>query len=204
MANPFETVILKLRDMGFFSFLLPYMLMAAIFYGALRKSQIFGDPDRNVFVNGIIALVAAFMVIAYPIIVGVDIETGLATFFFHTLVTTIVVVVILIVAGMFMPPNLSEQLATHLKGKSAAIALIMGLIVGGALIVSSGLINVLFPDFSLGGFGGLGSISFELSDDLVAAAFAAVLMIGSIFAIIYAGRGSAGNSGTSGSTQKPS
>jgi len=80
MANPFETVILNMRETGMFQFMLPFMLSSAIFYGLLRKSQIFGDPARSVTVNAVVALVASFMIWASPIILGIDIETRLASF----------------------------------------------------------------------------------------------------------------------------
>ena len=58
MSDLFVDVIKKLQDIGAFNFLFPYILTSAIFYGLLRKSQIFGKPDENVAVNGVIAIVA--------------------------------------------------------------------------------------------------------------------------------------------------
>ena len=92
-------------------FLLPFTLTSAIFYGALRKSQIFGEPEKNVAVNGVVSLVASMMVWAAPIILGIDIQTSLATFFVQGLFATLVIMVGLVIVGMFAPPDLSKTLS---------------------------------------------------------------------------------------------
>ena len=86
MTSPFDTAIQKMAELGLFKFLFPFMLTAAVFYGLLRKSQIFGDSEKNVAVNAIVALVAGFMVWSYPIIAGIDITLQLANFFMEGLV----------------------------------------------------------------------------------------------------------------------
>ncbi len=146
MASPFETVITRLQDIGAFQFLFPFMLTAAVFYGLIRKSHIFGKPEENVAVNAVVALVAAFMVWAYPILAGVDIETQLSTFFFNAAVSILTIVVGLMVAGLFFPPNLAEEIGKRLKGgKSLGAILVFGILIGGGILFSSGLITVFFP-----------------------------------------------------------
>ena len=61
MTTPLEIVLINLEKMGFFAFL-PFILTAAIFYGLLRRSKLFGEPEKNIVVNAVISLVAAFMV----------------------------------------------------------------------------------------------------------------------------------------------
>ena len=129
MANPFETVILRLNQLGFFQFLLPFILTSAIFYGALRKSQIFGESERNIAVNAVVALVASLMVWSAPIILGIDIQTKLATFFVQGMSATLVTMVSLIVVGMFAGPNLGSELKEKLGSKYLGLALVLGLIV---------------------------------------------------------------------------
>jgi ABC-type nickel/cobalt efflux system permease component RcnA len=109
VANAFETVILKMRDLGMFQFLLPFMLTATIFYGLLRKSKIFGEEFRAITVNAVVALVAAFMVWAAPIILGVNIETGLAAFFLQGMSATLILLVGLMMTSMFFPPDLAAE-----------------------------------------------------------------------------------------------
>ncbi len=146
MASPFEIVITRLRDIGAFQFLFPFMITAAVFYGLIRKSQIFGKPEENVAVNAVVALTAAFMVWAYPILVGVDIEKQLSTFFFNASVSILTMVVGVMIAGIFFKPDLAGQLSEKFKtGKLFGIILLFGILVGGAVVFSSGLITVFLP-----------------------------------------------------------
>lgn len=147
MVTPFETAILKMKELGLFQFFFPFMLSAAIFYGLLRKSQLFGDPARNVAINAVVALVAAFMVWSYPILAGVSVETELANFFTQGMSATLIILIGLLISSMFFKPNLAEQLSTFFpKGsKIWSVVLIAGLLIGGGILISSGLINVFFP-----------------------------------------------------------
>lgn len=148
MPDVFTAVIERLREIGAFNFLFPYMLTSAIFYGLLRKSQVFGKPEENVAVNATIALIASFMVWAYPIISGIDIETQLSYFFTQGAVVTLVFMVSLMIAGMFLPPNLPEHLAKGLfQGNKAAGIILVGVFFGFLIVMTSGLWGaVLGPD----------------------------------------------------------
>lgn len=144
MPDIFTAVIQKLQQIGAFNFLFPYILTAAIFYGLLRKSQIFGKPDENVAVNGIIAIVAALMVLAYPILSGVSIEGFLPPFFAQGLVVTLVFMIALMIMGMFLPPDLPTVLSANLlQGNKMGAMLIVGILFGFLILFLSGLGNVL-------------------------------------------------------------
>ncbi len=144
MADLFTAVIEKLQQIGAFNFLFPYILTAAIFYGLLRKSQIFGKPDENVAVNGIVAIVVALMVLAYPILSGVSIEGLLPPFFAQALVVTLVFMVALMIMGMFLPPDLPTVLANNLlQGNKMGAMLLVGIFFGFLILFLSGLGNVL-------------------------------------------------------------
>lgn len=146
MADPFQTVILKMREFGFFQFLFPFMLSAAVFYGLLRKSQVFGDPDKNISVNATVALVAAFMVWSYPIIAGVNIETELSKFFMHGMTATLVILTGVLISSMFFKPDLPDQLSKILNtSKGAGVVIIAGVIIMGGVLVTSGLIDIFKP-----------------------------------------------------------
>ena len=176
MANPFEAVILRLNDLGFFQFLLPFTLTSAIFYGALRKSQIFGEPDKNVAVNAVVSLVASLMVWSAPIILGIDLQTRLSTFFVQGLAATLVIMVSLIIVGMFSPQDLSKTLAEKLGNKYLGIILVVGLVIGLGLFISSGLIELIIP----GGITGQTAID---QDTLILAAFAIMMVIAILFIV---------------------
>jgi hypothetical protein len=144
MADLFTAVIQKLQDIGAFNFLFPYILTAAIFYGLLRKSRVFGPPDENVAVNGIVSIVAALMVLAYPILSGVPIGGLFSPFFTQALVVTLVFMVALMIMGMFLPPDLPKVLADNLlKGNKMGAMLIVGIFFGFLILFLSGLGNVL-------------------------------------------------------------
>jgi len=140
MPDVFTAVIERLREIGAFKFLFPYMLTSAIFYGLLRKSQVFGKPEENAAVNATVALIASFMVWAYPIISGVDIETQLAYFFTQGVIVTLVFMVSLMIVGMFLPPDLPSHLAKGLfEGNKALGILVVGGFFGFIIVMTSGL-----------------------------------------------------------------
>ena len=182
MASPFETVILRLKDLGMFQFFFPFMLSAAIFYGLLRKSQIFGDPKGNTAVNAVVALVASLLVWASPIIAGIDIQTQMAAFFTQAIIVSFTVMVGLLIASFVLPPNLPEHLKGNLKGKYLVGLLIVFLLIGFGILVSSGLITVFFP-------AGIG-VGGGVSDETVLTLGIVLLMVISVAVIVFAvGRG---------------
>ena len=60
--NPFELLVSNLNQLGFFGFLLPWLLMFAVVYGLLLKSKALGENQKII---GVVALVAAFFVVGY-------------------------------------------------------------------------------------------------------------------------------------------
>jgi hypothetical protein len=60
--NPFEILVSNLNQMGFFGFLLPWLLMFAVTYGLLLKSKALGEDQKII---GVVSLVAAFFVVGY-------------------------------------------------------------------------------------------------------------------------------------------
>jgi len=144
MTTPLEIVLINLEKMGFFAFL-PFILTAAIFYGLLRRSKLFGEPEKNVVVNAVISLVAAFMVWAYPILTGTTIEEYqkfFSIFFFKGTVATISVVIGLIVASMFLPEGFSASLKEKAGGRFIAGIILFGLLIGIGTLVSTGITSI--------------------------------------------------------------
>ena len=173
MANPFELVILRLSELGFFTFLLPFILVAAILYGLLRKSQIFGPPEKNVAVNAVVAIVASFMVWASPIIAGINIEKELARFFVQSMIATLVLMMAVLAAGMFFGPDLPKTIQDKLGAKYLGGLLVAGILIGLALFVTSGLTSVFFPE----GFGEM------ISEDVIIS-IATILILVIVIAVI--------------------
>ncbi|MCS7105953.1 MAG: hypothetical protein NZ942_01385 [Candidatus Aenigmarchaeota archaeon] len=179
MADPFTTVILRLKGTGFFEFMLPFLLSSAIFYGLLRKSQIFGDPDKNIAVNAVVALTAGFMVWAYPILAGVSFMDKLPAFFAQAMSAMLVIIVGLLATSMFLPPDLPSKLEAKLGGRAFSIILLAGILIGGGILVSSGLINIFFP---AGGFEAIG-----LSEDVVLTIAIVILFFVTILVMVWGG-----------------
>ena len=144
MADVFTNIIFKMKEIGAFNFLFPFMLTSAIFYGLLRKTKIFGtDSDRNVAVNGVIALSAAFMVWAFPILRGVDVETQLSTFFMQGMVVILVFMIGLMVIGLVMPEDLPAKLWEKWKTTNTPTVLfLVGISVAVVIFIASGLVSI--------------------------------------------------------------
>ena len=178
MPDIFTSVIQKLQEIGAFNFLFPYILTSAIFYGLLRKSKIFGEPETNVAVNGVVSLVAAFMVLAYPILSGVSIEGLLPPFFMQALVVLLVFMIALMIAGMFLPEDLPRHLADNIfKGNMGLAIVFVGVIFGFLILFLSGLSDVL-----------LGKEFFvEISPDLINIAVIIILLVVPIIFITWGG-----------------
>ncbi len=177
MVSPFETVINNLNSLGAFQFLFPFMLTAAIFYGLLRRSKVFGEPNANVAINAVVAIVAAFMVWAYPVIAGVNVQLTLSTFFFQATMATLVVIVGILIGGMFLPENFAESLSKQI-GKGGVGFVIAGILIAAGILISSGLVNFIIP-------GGVSGPSFGgLSQDTITTIIILIILIVSVAAIV--------------------
>lgn len=190
MVSAMETAILKLQSLGFFTFILPFLLVSAIFYGLLRKSQVFGKPEENVVVNAIVALVAGFMVWAYPVIgaaaSGVNIETLLADFFFKASIATLTVMLGLLIAGMFLPSDLPSKIAATIgsKGRGVGAIVIGSLLVVVVAAASSGVLNVFLPNgFAFSGFNFGGGIAIDQTTLLSMVMI--IAMAGAVMGIVW-------------------
>jgi hypothetical protein len=181
MANMFETVILNMQRTGMYQFLLPFMLSMAIFYGLLRRSKIFGEPRETVSINAVVSMVASFMVWSAPILLGINVETGLANFFVQSATATLVIIVGLLITSMFFPPDLANELSKIFKTpKHVSAFLIFGGLVAGAILISSGVITFFLPEGLELGEGGL-------SDEMVASIVGALLIVGTALVIVWGG-----------------
>jgi len=177
MADIFTPVIERLTELGFFKFMLPYILTSAVFYGLLRKSQVFGKPDENVAVNAVVALIASFLVWASPVILGIDIQTQLAAFFTQGIIVTLVFMIALLIAGMFLPPDLTGYLSKNLfQGNKAGAALVIGIVFAFIIFATSGLWKVI-----------LGPELFEQTSDVIVVVIVIILLAIPIIFITWGG-----------------
>jgi hypothetical protein len=90
-------VLSKWEELGFFSYLLPFLLIFALIFGILTKTKIFQD---NKIINGIIALAVALMALQFGFVSSFFSEVfprlgvGLAIF-----------LVLIILVSLFMDPG---------------------------------------------------------------------------------------------------
>jgi len=145
VTSPFEIVILRLKDLGFFQFFLPFILTGTIFYGLLRKSKLFGEPEKNIAINAVISFIAAFMVWSAPIITGVDMQAQMARFFMQGLIAMLVPLLGILVIGMFLPEGATAKLEEAFKGRArlALVVIVISVFIG--ILFSSGLGSFFFP-----------------------------------------------------------
>lgn len=62
--DPLANTVQLLKDFGFFQVVLPLLLVFAVLYGILTVTKIFGDNDKAVSINAIVAFSASFFVIS--------------------------------------------------------------------------------------------------------------------------------------------
>ena len=135
MANPFEIVVQKMIDLGFYNFLFPFIITAAIMFALLKKSKVLGD---SVQLNAVVALSVAFLIFGFPVLAGISLATPLATFFTQITVWVLIGFVGFLFASFFYP-DLTGFLAKTMNTRSM---LSVGLALGITLMVTSGLITV--------------------------------------------------------------
>ncbi len=63
MADPFTEMMSQLANMGFFTFLLPWLFTFAIVYGLLAKVGLFGGSNNRI--SALIGIIAAFFITPY-------------------------------------------------------------------------------------------------------------------------------------------
>jgi len=177
MASPFETVIGRLSELGGLEFLI-FMLTTAIFYGLLRRSQIFGAPEKNVAVNAVVALVAAFLVLAYSILSGVQVTKLFQTFFFNSVVVLLTVVIGIVITGAFFKKSLGEVLEEKFKGGMFVAFVVFGFLLALGVVLSSGLLNVFLPQTTVG-----------IPQDVILTIVVVILLIVTVIGIAALGMG---------------
>jgi len=96
VVNPLENAVLLLQDFGFFSVILPFVLVYALIFGLLTNIQLFGSDDSSKTVNQVIALaVGAF------VITSTDAVNNLAAIIPQAGFLLVVSLLLLMVLGIF-------------------------------------------------------------------------------------------------------
>jgi len=116
LVNPLENAVVLLQDFGFFSIIMPFVLIYALVFGLLLKSNLFGEDASAKTVNQIIALaVGAFFITstdAVNYIAGIIPQAG------FLLVVLLLIVMVLGLLGLENPlgKNLFGDQPSLIKG----------------------------------------------------------------------------------------
>ena len=168
MVNPFYIVSQKLAELGIFSFFLPWIITAAVFWGLLKRSKIF----ESELVNAILSISISFLIWGYLVLpIATQIWSYLATFIMQGLVVIIVFLVALLGASLFYP-KFGEFLAESFKNRTM-IWVFLAIFFGG-LFFTSGLYQVLIPR------GGPSGTSYDVSSMII---MLVILMIGILIVV---------------------
>ncbi len=98
MANVFQLAVERLIELGFYNFLLPFILFTTLMYAVLKKTKVLGD---SIIVHAIISLSAGLMIFGLPVIVGYNITESLTAFVSQVTIVILVLMMGFIVAGFF-------------------------------------------------------------------------------------------------------
>ena len=113
---------------GFFTYLLPFLLIFALVFGIMEKTNIFKD---NKYVSGIIALVVGLLALQTDML-----QRFLPEVFSRTGVGLVILLIVLIFLGIFIPKQ--TWVVYTLFGVSAIIVIVIFVQTAGAVGWSSG------------------------------------------------------------------
>ena len=133
MADIFIPIIKNMLDLGFGNIFI-FMISSAIFFALIKKSQIFGQSD---FINGVISLVAAFLVFWFPAIFGANIVTPMSAFFTQATTLMLFLIIGILIASLFYP-DLPKMLAAQFTHRTTLYEM---LALGVVLLLTSGLLT---------------------------------------------------------------
>jgi len=114
-GGSFGDLLYQWEQMGMFAYILPFLLIFAVVYGILNRTNIFEAQG----VNAIIAIVVGLMSLQFQMV-----SVFFAEIFPRLGIGLSVILVILILVGMFMPAN-KEWMTYVLFGIAAVIAIIV-------------------------------------------------------------------------------
>ncbi len=98
MATPLGTAVQTLQQIGFFKFVLPFLLMFAVVYGLLQKLDIFGDDSDQV--DAIVAVVAGFFVAFFVMQSSLNFVPFLTNFFGAFAIVAVGLMAVVMGAGL--------------------------------------------------------------------------------------------------------
>jgi len=124
-VNPFEVLVSNLSQLGFFGFLLPFILAFTVVFALLLESKVLGDDKKII---GVLSLVVAFFVVGFG---GPALATFLTTLFGVMIVIVSAILVIVLILAMT-----GSDISKLVENKAAVAIIIIAAIVLAILIAS--------------------------------------------------------------------
>lgn len=133
--TPFDIVVNKLIELGFYDFFFPFLILTVITFALLRKSKILGE---GMAINGVVALAIGMMILGFPVIVGYTFTTELSTFFVQGTLWTLIIILALIMSAAVYP-NLGAVLQDQFKSRSFMWYMLV-IVLG--IFITSGMVGI--------------------------------------------------------------
>src|SRR4030043_36624 len=102
----FEEAISALVELGFYKFFLPFIIISAIIFALLRRTQILGESP---LISGIVSISIAFFIFALPVLGGLDLVKPLSSFFGQISVIILIITFGLLISGLFIPDLMGKM-----------------------------------------------------------------------------------------------
>jgi hypothetical protein len=133
----FPEIIQKLSQLGFYNFLLPFIIVSAIVYALLRKTKVLGESP---LINGIVSVAVGFFIFAVPVLTGTGgFGQPMSNFFSQLIVIVLIIAFGLLITGLFVP-NLMEKMTEWMKGGWIIWVIIIIVVV---IAISSGMFSFI-------------------------------------------------------------
>jgi len=124
IVNPLENAIELLGNFGFFSVVLPFLLVYALVYGLLKKTKIFGDDDSVAQVIGL--AIGGFVIASTDV---VNLMMGVIPQASFLLVAVLLLMMISALMGLGMEDGLFGIVGTWKAGLFGVITLVFLMII---------------------------------------------------------------------------
>jgi len=135
---------------------LPFLLVFALFYALLAKTQVFGKGSKANKINALIAIVISLYVVVFSPF-ATSISTFFATFFAEASVGLVTLLVFVLVVGLLLGPFITSREGWERLGKKAiplliivAFLFVLGLFFSSAQ-TATWFSEIVGPSFGLSG-----------------------------------------------------
>lgn len=137
MQPPFEIVVQKLVELGFYKYIFPFFLSLAFLYALLKRSKLISDSPM---VNATLAMCISFIIVGFQHLAGISLETPFSSFFMHATVWIWIFAIGMMVASLFYP-DLGRFLTEYFIERKSRLFYAL-IVIGILTFVTSGMYTV--------------------------------------------------------------